>query len=284
MIMLTLLASLLSAVAKTQPLIVDFLDVGQGDAIVLRVAGKAVLIDSGDRGKLVDTQLKMLGVEEIDLAIASHPHADHIGSMVSVLKSVPVKNYLDNGLPHTTQTYRGLLTYLEQHPEINYIPATAGLEFSLGSSATLTVLFPASPMLRGTRSDLNSNSVVVLLNHNNVQMLFTGDAEAPTERRLIAAGLPNIELLKVGHHGSKHSSIPTFLSAISPEVAVISAGKGNRYGHPHTDTLTRLAEVGAQVYRTDLSGHIRVISDGTTIEIFEGSLTELGPFWPLEKL
>ena len=284
MIMLTLLASLLSAVAKTPPLIVDFLDVGQGDAIVLRIEDKAVLIDSGNRGKPVVTQLKMLGVDTLNLAVASHPHADHIGSMKAVLSSVPVQNYLDNGMPHTTQTYRSLLTHLEQHTETNYITATAGQEFAFGSSATLTVLFPASPQLKGTRSDLNSNSVVLLLKHNKVQMLFTGDAEAVTEQRLIAAGLPNVELLKVGHHGSKHSSLPNFLQALSPKIAVISAGKENRYGHPHPDTLARLATVGAQVYRTDLSGHIRVVSDGTNIEVFEGSLTELGPFWPLEQL
>ena len=123
MIMFTLLASLLSAVAKTPPLIVDFLDVGQGDAIVLRVEDKTVLIDSGNRGKPIVTQLKTLGVEKIDLAVASHPHADHIGSMKTVLSSIPVKNYLDNGMPHTTQTYKKLLTHLEQHTEINYIAA-----------------------------------------------------------------------------------------------------------------------------------------------------------------
>ena len=155
------------------------------------------------------------------------------------------------------------------------------MSFELGDEAILSVLFPEKEPLRGTRSDLNSNSVVLMLTHGEVDFLLTGDSEAPTESQLMALGISEIELLKVGHHGSKHSTGNSWLQRLSAEVALISVGSNNRYQHPHTETLARLTAAGVTTYRTDLSGDIRIISNGTTYDIFEGPLSELGPTWPL---
>lgn len=260
--------------------IIDMLDVGQGDAIVIRAAGRVVLVDAGDRGKDTVEQLNSLGIDQIDLAVSTHPHSDHVGSMSSVLQAFTVGHYLDNGMPHTTQTYNKLMRVVEDS-KVPYSTAVRGMSFELGDEVTLSVLFPEKELLRGTRSDLNSNSVVLLLTHNTVDLLLTGDAEAPTESQLMALGIPEIELLKVGHHGSKHSTGHDWLRRLSAEVALISVGANNRYDHPHPETIARLTDAGATIYRTDRSGGIRIISNGTSYEIFEGPISELGPVWPL---
>ena len=263
--------------------VVDFLDIGQGDAIVIRGGGKTVLIDAGDRGKDTADQLVQLGITKLDLAVASHPHADHIGSMRSVLERFEVGLYIDSGLTHTTATYNELMQAIEER-DIPYRRANAGMAIRLGDEAVLHVLFPADPPLRGTRSDLNSNSVVLSLEHGEMDFLFTGDAEAPTEQRLLRMGLGPHEVLKVAHHGSEHSSGARFLEVVEPQIAVICVGEGNRYKHPRPEALERLQHAGALVYRTDTSGHVRILSDGTRVEAFEGTLAELGPRWPLPPL
>jgi competence protein ComEC len=254
---------------------IDVLDVGQGDAILVRGGGKTVLIDAGDRTADPIAQLTQLGVTKLDLVVASHPHADHIGKMPDVLKLFDVGLYLDNGLPHTTQTY--LQTMAMVHGKgIPYRTAERGTRINLGDEAVFTVLFPDSGgRLTDTRSDLNSNSVVLRLDHGENCFLFTGDAEEPTEHRLLQDGLGPCDVLKVAHHGSNHSSTDAFLDTVAPTYALISTGKDNRYGHPGEETLARLQSRGIMVYRTDLSGDLRVISDGTRIEILEGTLDEL---------
>ena len=250
-------------------LTVDFLDIGQGDSILIRGGGKTVLIDAGDRGSNTVRQLQGLGVERLDLVVATHPHADHIGRMAPVLRTFEIGLYLDNGLPHTTATYAETMEAVEERG-ISYKTAEIGTQLRLGDEATLTVLFPTSTPLEGTRSDLNSNSVVTLLEHGEVEMLFTGDAEEPTEQALLRGELPKqIDVLKVAHHGSEHSSTTAFLRHVEPEFAVISCGVGNRYRHPREEALRRLESAGAMVFRTDLSGRITAISDGSSVEFIE---------------
>jgi competence protein ComEC len=250
------------------------LDVGQGDAILVRTDEKTVLIDAGDRSANTENQLRALGVKRLDLVVSTHPHADHIGRMKGVLESFEVGLYLDNGMRHTTMTYRELMETVSSR-KINRRPAVRGMVLRLGDEATLTVYHPGEILLSKTRSDLNSNSVVLLLEHGDNRMLFTGDAEYSTERELMSLDIGDIDLLKVAHHGSSHSSSQAFLNSIKPEIAIISAGHGNRYGHPNPDTLQRLTDSGATVFRTDLSHHIQVISDGRSLEVLEGSLEEL---------
>lgn len=253
--------------------LVDVLDVGQGDAVLIRGGGKAVLIDAGPRNGKVADQLRSIGVQQLDLVVATHPHADHIGGMLDVVQGFDIGLYMDNGMPHSTRMYDTLMTEVEARG-LRYRTARQGLKLNLGDEASFTVLFPADALLRNTRSDINSNSVVLWLDHGDVSMLFTGDSEAPTEEALLPRLQP-VDVLKVAHHGSNHSSTTAMLAQLQPRYALISCGVDNRYGHPGADTLARLAEVGAMVYRTDQSGNLRVVSDGITVEVLEGDLVAL---------
>lgn len=270
----SLVLCLIGTHAWAGELTVDVLDVGQGDAILIRGGGKSVLIDAGDRDASTVEQLTALDVHRLDLVVATHPHADHIGRMPDVLAAFEVGLYLDSGLPHDTQTYRDTMAAVEQR-HIPYRTASAGTHLNLGDEAVFTVLFPSGTALTGTRSDLNSNSVVLRLDHGQNSFLFTGDAEEPTERELMRGGLEPVDVLKVAHHGSEHSSTPSFLDAVHPRYALVSVGSGNRYGHPDAACLQRLADAHAMVYRTDLSGDLRVLSDGVDLEVVEGTLAEL---------
>jgi beta-lactamase superfamily II metal-dependent hydrolase len=269
--------------AYAGPLLLDMLDIGQGDALLLRAGGKTVLVDAGDRSSDTEDQLRALGVTQLDLVVATHAHADHIGRMDKILSEFEVSLYLDSGLAHTTQTYNNTMTTLAAQG-IPYQPAREGMTIGMGDEVLITVLHPSSAAMSGTRSDLNSNSVVLLVEHHEVSMLLTGDAEEPTEYRLLRQGVGDIDILKVAHHGSNHSSSRSFLAATQPELALISCGSDNRYGHPGSETVERLVNAGASIYRTDKSGHLRVISNGTRYEVFEGSLAELGVDWPVDEM
>lgn len=247
---------------------VDMLDVGQGDSILIRTpANKVILIDAAESGGDVAEQLKREGVDHLDLVIATHPHADHIGGMKAVLETFPVKRYTDNGMPHTTQTYAGVMTEIEARG-ISYQAAVRGTVFNLDDGAKLEILFPTSSPLTGTRSDLNANSVVARLTHGSDCFLFVGDAEQPTEAALLSAGgLGQCDVLKVAHHGSQYSSTQAFLDVVQPEVALISAGVANRYRHPGPDTVERIRAMGTAIYRTDESGQITLTSTGHGVKV-----------------
>ncbi|MSQ01902.1 MAG: MBL fold metallo-hydrolase [Myxococcales bacterium] len=267
--MLALALLLLATIARAGDVVVDILDVGQGDAILIRTpAQKNILIDAGDKGSGVVEMLTRLGVDHLDLVVASHPHADHIGALESVIRAFPPKRYLDNGLAHTTQTYRGLMATLEANAGIAYQTAQTGQVFNLDDGAHLDVLLPdAARRFRDTRSDLNASSVVLKLVHGDNCMLFTGDAEEPTERALIEANVGRCGVLKVAHHGSRHSTIRPLLDVLQPKIALISVGPGNRYHHPGDETLARLEQAKATVYRTDRDGRVTLTSDGKAVRV-----------------
>ena len=242
-----------------------FVDVGQGDGmLILSPTGKSVLIDAGLR-KSAPAMLDVLRkekVSELDLAIATHPHADHIGGISDVLQRVPTKLFMDSGFAHPSGTYRQLLEFLETS-KTKVITARSGRKIDLGGGAVMEVLAPREHLLRGTRSDANSNSVVVRVTHGDVSVLLTGDAEDPTERRLMEEPSKLAStILKVAHHGSEHSSSSTFLGHVKPKAAIISCGLNNKYGHPAAGTLSRLQRMGAAIYRTDLQGDLRLVTDG----------------------
>lgn len=250
---------------------VDILDIGQGDSILIRTpAGKTILIDAGDGGIEVPPILTGLGVTSLDMVIASHPHADHIGGMDEVLDAFPVKLYTDNGLPHTTKTYDGVMQRIEEK-KIPYRAAQVGQSYKLDDGAKIEILFPNGTPLHDTRSDLNSNSVVARLTHGDDCFLFVGDSEEPTERALVQQGLETCDVLKVAHHGSRHSSTDSFLAAVKPKIALISVGTGNRYGHPGEETLDRLEKIGAKIYRTDTMGQLTVLSTGHGVTVETGT-------------
>lgn len=267
--MFALVCLLTAMLAHAGEVVVDVLDVGQGDAILIRTpAKKTILIDAGDRGSGVVEQLARLGVDHLDLAVATHPHADHIGSMEAVVKALPPRVYLDNGLAHTTRTYEGLMTAIEADKAIGYKPAARGQVFNLDDGARLEVLGPdPAKVFKDTRSDLNSNSVILRLTHGEDCFLFPGDAEEPTERALIEQHIGQCDVLKVAHHGGRHSTIEPFLAEVKPAIAVISVGVGNRYHHPGDETLARLEAQKSTVYRTDRDGRVTLRSSGKGIKV-----------------
>ncbi|OYT72866.1 MAG: hypothetical protein CFK52_03430 [Chloracidobacterium sp. CP2_5A] len=251
---------------KGKVLYVHAIDVGQGDShLIVTPERKAVLIDAGsaEDGPRVVAFLRRLDIRELDLAVATHPHADHIGGMGYVLEAVKVKSFLDSGQEHTTLTYRRMLEAVKKHVGRITI-AKAGQRFILDNGIALSVLGPRQPWLQNVSgSDLNANSILLRLDYGNFSMLFTGDAEDETEARLLSDEAPiDVKALKVAHHGSRHSTKELFLRAAKPEIAIISCGATNRYGHPAQATLDRLRRAGVTLYRTDLHGDITIAANG----------------------
>lgn len=258
-----------NATTATGVLQVDVLDVGQGDAILLRTPGaKAVLIDAGT-GQVGEAALPLLqeiGVNTLDLVVATHPHADHIGGMDEVLGSIPARLLIDNGLPHSTDTYDKLMKLVETKG-IKYKSAKAGQIYRLDGGVKLEVLNPTGDPITGTRSDLNANSVVVRATHGKNCFLFTGDAEAETEERLLANKVQPCDVLKAAHHGSRYASSTEFLAAVKPQAVLISLGAGNEYGHPDPEAVARYEATKASIFRTDQDGNLHAESDGTRVVI-----------------
>ena len=249
--------------APSRDLQVHFIDVGQGDAtLILAPDGQAVLIDGGESGSGVLSYLKAQGVGRVNLMIATHPHADHIGGLIDVLQALPVDEVVTNGQAHTTRTYERFLDAIGA-ARAEYTEVKRGDTISLGGLA-LDILSPNGP----DGQNLNDQSVVVRLAYGKVAFLFSGDAESAAEAGMLAKG-QNVQaqILKVGHHGSRSASSPAFLAAIQPEIAVYSSGAGNSYSHPHAETLVALDGVGATIYGTDVDGTVVVTTDGTDYKV-----------------
>jgi competence protein ComEC len=258
------------ASGKLQDVVVNVIDVGQGDAILIRTPGQVTLIDTGDvpaREKLI-SYIKGQGVTVIDHLIITHSHADHIGGALSILENFTVKQVLSNGQPSTSPLHRNFFMAMKQQ-NIPYSVPQAGTQIDLGGGAFLKVLSPDANPISGTESDINNNSVVVKLVYREFSMLLPGDAEQEAEARLVQkfAGELKSQVLKSGHHGSRTSSSLSFLQAVSPKDVVISLGVNNEYHHPHPSTLKKYAENGINVYRTDKDGTVTITSDGNTFNI-----------------
>jgi len=243
-----------AAVADTaSQLELRFLDVGQGDAVLVRASGRAVLVDAGPSDRVV-ARLRELGVEKLDLLLASHNHSDHIGGMDAVLDSLPVRNYLDNGHPAGTDIQKRILRRLEEK-SVTYLEATPRT-VSLGDTRLRIVPSP----VRERGDEQNDRSVVVIVERGRFRALLSGDSEEPEIRALLAPGtdLPDVDVLKAAHHGSHNGVTREWLARLRPEVVVISAGKANNYGHPHREALQLYCTEGRQVLRTDLHGEVVV--------------------------
>ncbi len=241
-----------SVAAADSVLRITFLDVGQADAVLIQTAGgRTALVDAGHRD--IVPLLRQFGVLEIDLLVATHPHADHIGGMAGVIAAFPVRFYMDNGEPHTTQTYRRLLAALDARPEITYLEA---------SPRTLTlgeVEVDVLPLLpRGTTGH-NDRSVTLVVRYGSFKAFLSGDSEVRQLTHLVERGVvPEATVLKAPHHGSDDGFTWDFLAAARPRVVVISAGGNNQYGHPRPAALDAFQASGAAVFRTDRHGHVSV--------------------------
>jgi competence protein ComEC len=243
-----------------------FLDVGQGDSSVILFRDKVLLIDAGeiDQGDRIVSDLQKLGVNKIDLLVVTHPHSDHIGGMQKVLAHFQVEKVLDSGLPSTSSLYEHFLRTVDEK-NISYIVAEQGQTIDLDPSLGIIVLSPPKERIG---DGLNTNSIVLRISYGTINLLYTGDATTAAEEVMVKAGYPlNAEVMKVGHHGSSDSSSAAFLHQVHPEVAILSLGKDNEYGHPHRETLERLKTAGTLVLRTDRDATVLVESDGATYSV-----------------
>ena len=244
-------------------LTVWFIDVGQGDSILIRTPeDKFVLIDAGPPS-CKDNLMAFLddkGVETFELVVLTHPHSDHIGCAQEVLEKYGTKTLMMSYGVNTSDLYLDLLDAVDDM-NINVVPPKVGDEYTIGS-ALLSVLGPY-----GTEyDDLNEYSIVIKLTYGERKFQFTGDMETLNERELLDMGADvDCDVLKVAHHGSSTSSMLGFLKAVSPQYAVIMCKKGNSYNHPHAETLESLSAVSATVYRTDLSGTVTAVTDGASL-------------------
>ncbi len=257
-------------VVHENPLEVHFLDVGQGDGMLIVTPSEhVILLDAGPpaAGDDVVRALRARGVTSVDLALVTHAHADHLGGLVQVFQRFEVERYGDPGFPHESHLYADVLARVALEGSEAF-QIRSGQRIVLDEGIELRVLGPGRRFIRGSRSDVNANSLILLLTYGEVSILLTGDAERPTEQRLVRQGwLQDVDVLKVAHHGSDHASTRRFLNATTPEWAVISCGEGNSYGHPADGTLERLERhTTGGVMRTDILGTITLTTDGETIE------------------
>jgi len=243
---------------------VHFLDVGQGDAILVQLPdGQNILIDAGtnEAGPTVIRDLKQYGVAQLDYVIGTHPHEDHIGGMDQVIAAFSVGRVYLPRVTNNTASYRDLLLAIK-NKDLQATEAKAGVSLPLGEDVQATFVSPA----KSNYEDLNDYNAVLHLSYGKTAFLFTGDAGTTAEQQMLAGHQPlKADVLKVAHHGSRSATGTTFLKAVAPTYAVISVGKGNDYGHPHAQTLQRLQKAGVKIYRTDQEGTITAVSDGERV-------------------
>jgi len=258
-------------VVETEPpteletLTVHFIDVGQGDSILLDLGDIEMLIDGGDKSPGVVSYIDDYVDGPLEVMVATHPHADHIGGLIGVLDAFEVYHILLNGDTSTSATYSQFMSAVNSE-DAEVSVENRGNVFAV-NNLTFNVLHPIN--LSG---DTNNNSIVLSLSYGQIDFLFTGDVEQEAEASMLAEGIvPDVEILKVGHHGSNTASSLQFLQAVGPECAIYMAGEGNSYGHPHEETIINLCEVGAEIYGTDIHGNIIITTDGETYNLLTSS-------------
>ncbi len=273
----------LAGAASADPLTIFFIDPGydeySGDAIlVLTPGGRSYLVDGGDRGSnpswdcgeaRIIPLLDSLGVMDLDGLVATHPHSDHIGGLVSVLGALPVATVWDSGWPYSSSAlYEEFLAAVEQSGA-QYVVPRRGDILDWGQELVVEVLHPADPLDPG---NMNNASIVLRISYGQTAFLLTGDLETEGGESVVLAALSSGEIetvearvLKVGHHGSTTSTSTQWLAAVDPDWAAIEVGAGNPYGHPHGEIIARLMSRGIDIFRTDTDGTFFISTDGSTL-------------------
>lgn len=261
-------------------LTVHYIDVGQGDSILVTCGGEYMLIDAGENDKTntVINYLTDLGITELDLVVGTHAHSDHIGEMGDVLTAIPAEEVWYPSYRHGTKTEEKFLNAATDCGATIRQP-DLGETYDLGG-ATVTVLGP----VKDDYTDPNDMSIILMVQYEDNKFLFTGDMEKTdkAETDLVDywdEGILKADVLKIGHHGSDTSTSYYFLRAVSPSYAVISVGEGNSYGHPKQETLDILGDAEIYTYRTDYMGSIVAVSDGKTIQ-FGWTNADAQPYIP----
>lgn len=242
---------------------VHYIDVGQGDSILIKADKYTMLIDAGKNGSgmLIANYLQAHNITSLDYVIETHPHIDHIGGLSYILRSFPVKQLIMSNVVHSTKTFKNLLSTI-RNENINVKIANAGDHYTLGG-ASFTILAPISKSYK----ELNDYSVVIKLIYGKTSFLFDGDAQKSSEREMLNANFDlSSDVIKIAHHGAKDASSIDFLDKVHPTYAIISVGK-NDYGIPDYEVLQELVDRRIHIYRTDKQGTIVFTSNGSTISV-----------------
>lgn len=244
------------------------LDVGQGDAILIRTADReTILIDGGPNGKILDHLAFILPPwdNDINLLVSTHADADHLAGLIPVLERYDVDQLWYTGAEKDTQTYRRFLELLD----VMQIPRDTvhSGDKEIWENSNLEVIYPlADTLIKSLPS--NDAAIVAEFTAGNFDMLLTADISDKIEKQLLQGGaIKPAEVLKVSHHGSRFSSTEEFIKAVNPEIAVVSVGASNTYNHPHPETLARYKQSAVPIYRTDLQGIIEIVTDGTYYKV-----------------
>jgi competence protein ComEC len=258
--LLLVLACISTGFCASGKLTVSVIDVGQGDSILVEFPdGQDMLVDAGDRthGQTVVNYLRSRMISQIDILVATHPHADHIGGMPAVLSAFKIGKVWDSGYNHGSQTQKTFLSTI-RNKGIRFGMPKAGFSEQIGS-ARVSVLAPKT-LIPG---EANNNSIVLRVTDNKISFLLMGDAEE--EERATIGSWPKSTVLKVSHHGSRNGTDAAFLRSVAPKIAVISVAASNSYGHPHAETMALLRNAGVKTYLTSVEGTVVLTSDGNTV-------------------
>ncbi|MBI4250654.1 MBL fold metallo-hydrolase [Candidatus Uhrbacteria bacterium] len=249
---------------------VTFFDIGQGDAIHLRLPpNQDIIVDGGRSNRVVEKLGSAMPLFDryIDIVVATHPDADHITGLAEVMRTYRVGMLLILAVDRDTSEYDELIAVARQY-SIPIKTAQAGQIYQFVSGARFEILSSGGAQDAEDGTPLNDSSIVAMMKYQDIAILLTGDAGVAVEHEIVAHyPLLKAQILKVGHHGSRTSTSKAFLDAIKPEVAIISVGADNSYGHPHKEVMKNLKENDVAIYRTDMQGDITVTSDGAHYEI-----------------
>lgn len=244
---------------------VHYINVGQGDSILVQVNNKNLLIDAGpeDASEKLLSYLSKQNIKKFDYVVATHPHEDHIGGMSSIIKKYKIDMFYAPKKTTDTKTFENMINALS-HKKMKINIAKAGVTLDLGNNVICEMIAPN----KSSYESLNNYSAVIMIKYGSSKFLFMGDAEKLSEKEILSCKKDiSCDVLKIGHHGSNSATSKAFLSAVSPSIAVISCGKNNDYGHPHNQTLSALKEKNIKVYRTDINNTIIITSNGKNINV-----------------